>query len=113
MVTKAKSARDGCVLVRFELPACLWADQIFVVGEFTQWERHSLPMTQDRSGVWSLAIDLPTGYTYEFRYLVDNRWLTDGHADGVVTNTFGTQNSIVHAKLPLEIISERPDCVLA
>ena len=58
-------------------------------------------MTQDRHGVWRLALDLPAGRNYEFRYLVDDRWLTDSHVGALVVNHFGTQNSIVKAELPV------------
>lgn len=112
MITKAKSTQAGCVLVQFELPACLWADHIFVVGEFNNWERNSLPMTQDRDGVWKLMLDLPAGRSYEFRYLVDDRWLTDGYADGVVTNPYGTQNSVIQVDLPLTVVEQLPNGVV-
>jgi 1,4-alpha-glucan branching enzyme len=101
MVRKTNATKAGYVHVHFELPACLWADQIFVVGEFNDWDRKSLPMSQDRNGIWHLALDLPAGRSYEFRYLVDGRWLTDGHADALVTNTYGSQNSVVNATLPV------------
>ncbi|MCB0061763.1 MAG: isoamylase early set domain-containing protein [Caldilineaceae bacterium] len=108
MITKVKSMQAGYVRVQFELPACLWADHIFVVGEFNDWQRNSLPMLQDRDGVWRLTLDLPAGHSYEFRYLVDNRWLTDGHADDIVTNVYGTQNSVVHAELPPTTVDQKP-----
>lgn len=34
----------GRVRVVFELPAHLWADQVFVVGDFNDWNRYSLTM---------------------------------------------------------------------
>ncbi len=105
MITKAKSPHAGFVLIHFELPACLWADRIYVVGEFNEWARHSLPMQQNHKGVWELTLELPIGASYEFRYLVDDHWITDGHADGLEENPFGTQNSIVRAVIPLETIS--------
>lgn len=95
MVTKINSAKAGHARVIFELPACLWADQIFVVGEFNDWDERSLQMHQDRDGIWRLELDLPTGKSYQFRYQVDGRWLTDNHADAVISNPYGTQNSLV------------------
>lgn len=113
MIFKTKSRQPGHVFVRFELPACLWADHVYVVGEFNDWDKQRLPMTQDRHGVWSATLDLPAGKTYEFRYLVDGHWLTDGHADGVVTNAYGTQNSVVQTRVPLEVVEEQPARVLS
>lgn len=103
MIHKSNSAREGYIRVIFELPACLWADQIYVVGEFNNWDKRSLPMVQTRNGTWQLAIELPIGKSFEFRYLVDGRWLTDNHADAIVDNTFGSQNSLICAKLPVTV----------
>lgn len=113
MITKRKSSRPGFVRVCFELPAYLWADRIYLVGEFNHWDRHQTPMQQDRDGVWRVELELPCGKRFEFRYLVDNHWLTDCHSDGVTTNPFGSQNSIVETILPVrsldvELTREHP-----
>ena len=111
MVRKTRSTHQGYVRVDFELPACLWADQIFVVGEFNHWDKRSLPMRQDRDGIWRLTLELPVGSAFQFRYLVDGRWLTDNHADALVDNTFGSQNSVIEAKLPkgaTQLATEEP-----
>lgn len=101
MITKTKSSQSGFVRVCFELPACVWADRIYLVGDFNGWDRQQTPMRQDRHGVWRVELDLPYGERFEFRYLVDNHWLTDSHSDGVTPNSYGTQNSIVQTFLPI------------
>lgn len=111
MITKRKSTHAGQVLVRFELPAYLWAAQIHIAGDFNNWDEHALPMQQDRNGVWSASIELPEGQTFEFRYLVDDHWLTDNYADGTAINSFGTQNSLLRTKLPVERLVHAPDIV--
>lgn len=58
-------------------------------------------MTQECHGVWQLAIDLPVGRSYAFRYLVDGRWLTDHQDDDVVSNPFDRQNSVVNLEVEL------------
>lgn len=99
MITKTKSSQPGFVRVCFELPACVWADRVYLVGDFNGWDRRQTPLQQDRHGIWRTELDLPYGNCFEFRYLVDNRWLTDCHSDGVKTNIYGTQNSIVETVL--------------
>lgn len=101
MITKRKSSQPGFVRVCFELPAYLWADRVYVVGDFNNWDRQCTPLRQDRDGVWRVEIDLPRGQRFQFRYYVDNHWLTDNHADGMTDNPYGTQNSIVEADLPM------------
>jgi hypothetical protein len=101
MIRKLASSMPGYVRILFELPSCLWADRIFLVGDFNQWNETATPMHQDRDGVWRVVIDLPQGGSYEFRYLIDGQWTSDSHADGFAQNNFGVSNSIVHAMLPI------------
>lgn len=102
MIHKTLSPKPGCVRVTFELPSCVWADKIFLVGDFNQWSMTATPFVQGRDGVWRVALDLPAGKSYQFRYLVDGNWQTDYHADGWVANEFGSQNSIVTATVSLD-----------
>lgn len=102
MITKRKSSRPGFIRVVFELPAYLWADRVSVAGDFNGWDGQQTPMHQDRHGVWRAEVELPVGKRFEFRYLVNNHWLTDWHSDGVTANPYGTQNSIVDTTLPVK-----------
>lgn len=105
MIKKGTSPIPGHVRVIFELPSCIWADRIFLCGDFNNWRDAEIQLQQDRNGVWRTVLDLPVGQRYEFRYVIDGEWRTDFHADGQTDNTFGTQNSIVVAELDE---SERP-----
>ena len=100
MIKKSLSSQPGHVHVVFELPSCVWADRIYLAGDFNSWDETSLPMRQSRDGVWRVELDLRSGQSYQFRYLVDGHWQTDYHADGTADNQFGTHNSIVRAELP-------------
>ncbi|RME61953.1 MAG: hypothetical protein D6790_07025 [Caldilineae bacterium] len=106
MIHKIPSPKPGHVRVIFELPACLWADRVFLVGDFNDWDTAVTPFVQGRDGVWRAILDLPCGREFQFRYLVDGRWQTDYHADGWVENEFGSQNSIVNTSLPAEEVVE-------
>jgi hypothetical protein len=104
MIHKMPSPRSGHVRVVFELPACIWADRIFLVGDFNSWSKDMTPFIQGRDGIWRAAVDLVAGRSYQFRYLVDGAWQTDYHADGWIDNQYGSQNSIVNATLNTEEI---------
>ncbi|MCL4860822.1 MAG: isoamylase early set domain-containing protein [Caldilineaceae bacterium] len=82
MIYKTPSPKPDHVRVVFELPASLWADQVFLVGDFNRWDPTTLPLTQDRQGVWRAILDLPVGTSYQFCYLIDGQRHTDFHADG-------------------------------
>jgi hypothetical protein len=95
-----------CVI--FELPASLWADQVCVVGDFNQWDPTKTLMRQTRNGIWQAKVELPIGRCFAFRYLIDGRWSTDPHADGVVPGDRGSHNSL----LITDPIIRRPDPAL-
>lgn len=99
MIHKIPSPRPGHVRVVFELPACIWADRIYLVGDFNGWCTGTTPFIQGRDGIWRAAVDLVAGCRYQFRYLVDGTWQTDYHADGWIDNGYGSQNSVVDATL--------------
>ncbi len=99
MIRKTVSPKPHHVRVIFELPACIWADHVFLVGDFNDWNVTATPFVQGRDGVWRAVLDLPEGRTYQFRYLVDGNWQTDFHADGWIQNEYGSQNSLVIATL--------------
>lgn len=81
MIHKLPSPHPQHVRVLFELPADLWAGQVYLVGDFNQWSSKATPMLQERDGAWRATLDLPCGRCYEFRYLVDGQWRTDSGAD--------------------------------
>ena len=113
MIYKSQSVVPGHVRVVFELPSCIWADKIFVTGDFNDWDENSIPMRQSRNGLWRAEIDLLAGKRYEFRYIIDGHWQTDYHADGYATNSYGVENSVVVAELmPARIACDKDSSMI-
>lgn len=73
------------------------ASQVFVVGEFNDWDKDSTPMQRLKSGDFKTVLELDTGREYQFRYLIDNeQWENDPEADRLVDNNFSfDKNSVV------------------
>lgn len=111
MIHKQPSPFPGHVRVTFELPSCLWADRIYLIGDFNQWDEQSTPMRQERDGVWRARVDLPAGNRYQFRYMIDGQWRTDYHADGFAQGHYGVDNSVVFAVLPVPTLEETSSLV--
>jgi hypothetical protein len=105
MIQKEPSPQVGCVRVTFEIPASIWANQIYLVGDFNNWDPCASPFQRMPNGVWRVTLDLPARRRYEFRYLIDNHWCTDYHADGCTKGRFQGFNSFVDTTLPLESIA--------
>ncbi len=58
------------------------ADMVRVVGDFNGWNKESEAMRKLKDGSHKITLDLETGKTYAFRYLVnDEVWVNDSEAD--------------------------------
>lgn len=94
MITKLP-CRCGKVKVTFAMPAALWADSIYVVGDFNGWDERATPLRQTESG-WMVSLELESGRAYQYRYLLNGtEWHNDWQADGYEPNRFGGDNSVV------------------
>ena len=98
MIRKIFESVDGKgkVRVTFTLPNSIWADKIYLVGDFNRWNRTSHPLQRDRDGKWTITINLDLGRVYQFRYLRDaDGWLQDNQADAYVPTVSGNGSFIV------------------
>jgi 1,4-alpha-glucan branching enzyme len=68
------------------------AQSVFVAGSFNDW-RPTTALTQ-RDGEWTGEIQLDPG-TYEYRFVVDGRWIEDPSAPDQATNPYGGRNSVL------------------
>ena len=95
--------RGLVVRVTFTLPNSIWADVIYLVGDFNNWDRTSHRLQRGRDGDWNVTIDLELGRSYQFRYLRDgDHWMNDSQADAYVANPYGGDNSVVVTDPPSE-----------
>ena len=82
--------------VTFELPADVQAQSASLVGDFNGWSQDSHPMTRRKDGRLSVTVSLNTEQSYRYRFLLDgSRWENDWAADTYVTNTYGTEDSLI------------------
>jgi len=73
------------------------AKQVFIVGEFNNWDELATPMKPLKNGGFVATLDLKTGREYQFRYYFDKlAWGNDPQADGYCYSSFGDcENSIL------------------
>lgn len=90
-----RSKQGARCRLTFVLPENIWADSVFVVGDFNDWDRSALPMRQDAQGQWKAVIEVAAGGVYQFRYLCDGDWINDNQADDYYANDYGGHNSVV------------------
>ena len=73
------------------------ARKIQVVGDFNDWNTKATPMEKLKNGTFKTTLNLETGKTYQFKYLLDSEvWENDDYADDYVRNDFDTMNSVVN-----------------
>lgn len=95
MIYKAQSPLPGHLRVTFELPASLWASQVYVVGDFNTWSRRATPLQQARDGRWRATVDLPGDRCYEFCYLIDGERRMDSTSDVCAVHRSATNLCLV------------------
>jgi 1,4-alpha-glucan branching enzyme len=84
--------------VTFVLPkeAAPEAETVCIIGEFNSWSRDATPLKRRPNGDFSVSLDLETGRSYRFRYLIDGcRFENDWKADRYESNPFGGEDSVV------------------
>ncbi len=64
--TFVKAGERPVARVVFILPSSIWADTIYLVGDFNNWNRRSHPFQRDRDGRWILDVELELGRAYQF-----------------------------------------------
>jgi 1,4-alpha-glucan branching enzyme len=90
---------DGKVVITFEIPGSIWADRIYLVGDFNDWDQESLPFRHNGRDDWQVEVELDRGREYHFRYLIDgNYWRSEWQADRHVAGPDGAYDSVVIAQ---------------
>ena len=73
------------------------AGEVLLSGEFNNWDICSIPLKKSNKGIWSTNVRLLPG-RYEYNFIVDGNWVQDTSSIEMVTNPFGTQNSVIMVK---------------
>jgi 1,4-alpha-glucan branching enzyme len=75
----------------FTAPA---ATSVLLVGDFTHWQEHPVPLRKQAHGAWENTIALLPG-KYHYRFIVDGEWRDDPECTLRVNNPFGTQDAVL------------------
>jgi chromosome partitioning protein len=70
------------------------ASQVAVTGDFTDWSVEGIPLARGEDGNWSASVPIAPG-CYEYRFIVDGRWVLDRDNPERVKNSYGEVNSVV------------------
>ena len=70
------------------------AHKVCVAGTFNNWNPEAGEMDKMTGGKWAKDLMLTPG-TYEYRLIVDGKWIPDPNARHAVMNPFGERNSLL------------------
>ncbi len=70
------------------------AEQVFVAGDFNNWDPAATPMKRHKEGYWKAKLRLRPG-RYEYKFLADGQWVNYVRGVERVPNPFGTENMVL------------------
>jgi len=81
--------------VTFTVPA-KEAEKVAVIGSFNEWKEEATPLKKLKNGSFKGTVDLETGSSYEFKYLIDGAYANEQEADGFAWSDFANaENSLL------------------
>jgi 1,4-alpha-glucan branching enzyme len=78
--------------VQFEFSAPE-AKEVFLAGDFNNWDTQLDLMKKDRKGTWKATFSLMPG-RYEYQFFVDSNWVNDPSCLDCTPNEFGSKNCV-------------------
>ena len=85
----AKGIKKGTI--QFTLTPGGAATKVELAGDFTSWKPRA--MKKQKNGTFAAAVALPAG-AYEYRFVVDGKWIADPDHSHWAPNPFGSFNSV-------------------
>jgi 1,4-alpha-glucan branching enzyme len=96
VIKQASVKGSDSVKVSFILPRSTPNGKVSVVGDFNGWDPYAHPLRPRSNGTRSVALTLPSGRRYAFRYLgEDGRWHDDEAVATFEPNGMGGANGIL------------------
>jgi 1,4-alpha-glucan branching enzyme len=91
---------DNIYVFYFDDP---YARQVFLVGDFNNWNPYSHPFKRNRDGLWEIEIDLAEG-DYSYRFIVDGQHTVDPLGRNIRYDRFDRE--LTRLRIPLERMEE-------
>lgn len=96
MIKTQKLQKTGETKITFVLHAEDDRLPASVVGDFNGWDPMAHPLRKRSNGTASVAVIIPAGEQYEFRYLgANDRWFDEDPDGNRVIREFGRQNCLI------------------
>ncbi|TPN87454.1 hypothetical protein [Aquimarina algicola] len=93
---------DGNGNVTFTLNGYKNAKKVILSGSFNKWDEHSFKMNKTND-CWELKLRIKPG-EYEYKFIVDGKWIIDPDNPRKVDNEFFGHNSVIDIRASKEFI---------
>ena len=72
--------------------------KVMVAGSFNNWNFKETPLKKSsKDNTWRRSVTLKPG-RYEYKFVVDGRWITDPKNSNRSWSTMGTENSVIEVR---------------
>ncbi|MDO6760656.1 isoamylase early set domain-containing protein [Tamlana sp. 2_MG-2023] len=73
------------------------AKKVSLVGTFNNWKEEKPVLKKLKNGTFKGAINLDSGSSYEFKYIIDGAYINDEEADAYAWSDYaGAENSVLN-----------------
>ncbi len=90
--TRPFQVKEG-ILVSYYSPG---AREIFISGDFNGWKHGATRLIKGSDDVWRVILKLPPNRSYDYKLIVDGKWITDPNNPDLNPDTAGGANSIIY-----------------
>jgi len=73
------------------------ASKVMLAGTFNNWNYRTAAMKKQKDNTWRKTLSLKPG-RYEYKYVVDGRWIMDPNNNNRARNSVGSENSVIEVK---------------
>lgn len=70
------------------------ASQVFITGDFNDWNPNALPMRQSHDGAWHAQVPMSHGH-HHYLFIVDGKPTLDPKAQGIARNEKNEKVSMI------------------
>lgn len=82
--------------VTFTVPA-KDANEVLVAGNWNNWNAKAEPLKKLKNGTFKGTVNLESGNSYEFKYVVDGQWQNEEQADAFTWSEYASaDNSVIN-----------------
>ncbi len=95
-ITKQYLKSKPICKVTFTVPA-EEANQVTVVGSFNEWNSEATALKKLKNGTFKGTVNLEKDNSYEFRYLIDGKYINEEQADAYAWNEYASaENGVLN-----------------